>query len=101
MRSRYTAYATGDLNHIIATTHPLSPHHQENRKEWADDIRVFCQTTTFQGLEVQSINVDGERAWVQFTAKLVQEHRPTSMQENSAFLRVEGRWLYVRGIETD
>jgi SEC-C motif-containing protein len=101
MRSRYTAYATSDLNHIMVTTHPQSPHYQEDRNAWLEDIRSFCQTTTFEKLEVQFTRANGEQGWVQFTAQLRQGKRSTSMQENSEFIRVEGQWLYVRGIETD
>jgi SEC-C motif-containing protein len=101
MRSRYTAYATGDLNHIMVTTHPQSPHHQEDRTAWLEDIRDFCQKTTFETLEVQSTRADKDQGWVQFTAQLRQGERTVSMQENSEFLRVKGQWLYVRGVETN
>jgi uncharacterized protein YchJ len=85
----------------MVTTHPQSPHHQEDRNAWLEDIRAFCQKTTFETLEVQFTRDDEDQGWVQFTAKLRQGERSISMQENSEFLRVEGRWLYVRGIEAD
>ena len=101
MRSRYTAYATGTLNHIMVTTHPQSPHHQEDSKAWLAEIQDFCQKTTFETLEVQFTRADEDQGWVQFTAKLRQGERTVSMQENSEFLRVKGQWLYVCGVETN
>ena len=101
MRSRYTGYAAGQVDHIIATTHPQSPHHQQDLEVWADEIRAFCRETTFEGLDVQSVRVDGDRGWVRFVARLQQAGRPVPMQEHSEFLRVGDRWLYLRGIEID
>lgn len=99
MRSRYTAYKTGHVAYIIATTHPESPHFQHNPTQWAEDIQSFCDTTRFERLEVQSARSEGDQGWVQFVAHLHQGDQMVPMQENSEFLRNDGRWLYVRGGE--
>ena len=101
MRSRYTAYATGEIDHILATTHPQSPHHQADQERWRQETRQFCEQTVFTRLEVQSSREDGDQGWVLFTAHLEQAGQKIPMQEHSSFLRVDGRWLYVRAEPAD
>jgi SEC-C motif-containing protein len=100
MRSRYTAYKTGHVAHIIATTHPESPHFQDNPTQWAEDIQSFCDTTRFERLEVQSARSEVDQGWVQFVAHLHQGGQAVPMQEHSEFRKVEGRWLYLCGVES-
>ena len=95
MRSRYTAYALGHSDHIIVTTHPDSPHVMADRVAWARDIELFCANTTFQGLEVVSSRVEGDRGWVEFVASLVQSGQRVPMREHSEFQCVDKRWLYL------
>jgi len=99
MRSRYTAYKIGQVAHIIATTHPESPHFQDNLPQWAEDIQSFCNTTIFERLEVQSARVEESQGWVQSVAHLHQGDQEVLLQEHSGFRKVEGRWLYLCGIE--
>ena len=96
MRSRYSAYATGDSTYIIETTHPDNPdyrHDSAGRVHWKASIERFCEDTDFLGLEVIEF-VDGEEeAFVTFAAKL----SSGLLKEKSRFRRVAGKWLYVDG----
>ena len=98
MRSRYTAYAAGDVRYIMATTHPDSPHRQSDVDAWTGELAAFCQQTDFLGLQVQSARAQGDQGWVQFVAQLSQGSQATEMQEHSYFLQVEGRWLYLSAV---
>jgi SEC-C motif-containing protein len=93
MKSRYSAYATGAIDYIIATTHPDNPDYTNDSKHWRTSIDQFCKGTEFKGLKILDW-VDGEEeAFVTFRALL----SSGTMIEKSRFLKVGGRWLYVDG----
>ena len=94
MRSRYAAYATGNVDYILITTHADSPHRKENGAHWRADLTRFVEQTTFDGLTVRATTTDSERGTVTFEARLRQGGRDATMVEESQFFRVDGRWLY-------
>lgn len=88
MVTRYSAYAAGDTNYIIRTTHPNNPDFKEDRKVWAKELSVFCDSTEFLGLEVADF-IDGENeAFVEFKARL----SDGILHRKSRFLKENGRW---------
>ena len=97
MRSRYCAYAMGLADYLIATTHPLGPHHRQNTDQWRRELIVYSQNVRFQGLDVRSHERDGHRAWVTFHAQLASESQDLSFTERSLFLLEGGAWLYHSG----
>jgi SEC-C motif-containing protein len=92
MRSRYAAYAKGNIDYIIRTTHPNSPYFEKDRKKWETAIYQFCHTTQFEKLEIVGSGAD----WVHFIAHLRQQ-TPLLLEEKSHFEKVNGQWLYVKG----
>ncbi len=100
MRSRYTAYALGNAHHIMDTTHPTSPHYQEDADVWSAEISAFCRQTDFLGLQIRTSSTQGERGHVEFAADLRQSGHTSQMVENSLFVQQDGRWLYVRAEES-
>ena len=97
MRSRYTAYAIGLADYILATTDPSGPHWREARAQWLREVRDFCDATDFDGLEILETRSEEERAWVRFRARLRQDGRDASFDERSLFHRRDGRWRYHSG----
>jgi len=97
MRSRYTAYALGDVRYLMRTTDPEGPHHRGDRGAWADELRSYCDAVDFVGLEVVEAEVDGERGRVHFRATLEQRGQRSVQEERSRFRRRKRRWLYVDG----
>lgn len=93
MRSRYAAYALGDADYIMATTHPGGPHHQTDADAWRGDVRAFCKATRFTGLEILEAHDDV----VVFRAGLKQRGEDASFVERSTFARDDGRWKYLEG----
>jgi len=92
MKSRYSAYATANIDYIIKTTARDNPQYNPNLKEWRESISQFCNSTTFEGLEIVEF-IDGEKeAVVEFIAKL----SGGVMRERSRFIKDE-RWLYLDG----
>ena len=100
MRSRYTAYATGNINHIIKTTHPDGDHYREDREAWWKEIDVFCTEFTFHGLEVQESKVVDHQGWVTFHANITKGEEDVSFTERSFFLLEGDRWLYHSAAES-
>ena len=99
MRSRYTAYATSSIAHLMATTHPMSPHFEADRSAWQKSLQHFCKTTEFRGLDVLRVREDAARGWVHFIAHLQQDGQELTMEEHSEFWRVGNRWMYIKGIK--
>lgn len=98
MRSRYAAYSAGNVDYIVRTTHPDSPHAQVDRAAWLDALRAFCAGTQFEGLSLlHAPPAEGDRGTVTFRAALRQGDIDASFEETSHFIRVDGRWMYVDG----
>lgn len=98
MRSRFAAYALGNVGYIMRTTHPQSPHRQRPQKAWRQDLEAFCRQTDFLGLQILQIGEPQDnRGWVTFRATLMRAGHDVSFTEKSQFERVNGRWLYHSG----
>lgn len=90
MRSRYTAFARGDAEHLWRTWHPRT------RPDRVD----LDPATRWTGLEVREV-VDGgpddDEGVVAFTARFDRGRGPDALVERSRFARRGGRWTYVDG----
>ena len=95
MRSRYTAYATGAVSHLIATTAPDGPHHVADTRAWRAELEAYCAAVRFVGLTVHEASADGDTGRVGFTARFVHDGEERSLSEHSRFVRRDGRWLYL------
>lgn len=84
MRSRYAAYAVGDLDHVFRTWHPRTrPATIEPDAE-----------LTWTGLSV----LDARDDEVEFVAAYVRGGVPGELRERSRFERRAGRWVYVEAV---
>ena len=91
MKSRYSAYAIGDANYIIKTTHKNSLHFEKNKQNWIQSIKSFSKSN-FKKLEIIEF-VDGEKeAFVEFRAYI----DDYVMHEKSRFIK-EDKWYYLGG----
>ena len=88
MRSRYTAYAVGDVGHLVRTWHPRTR---------PTDLRV--PSLEWTGLTVLATDAGGEdddAGTVEFEARhLVPGGGSEVLHEVSDFARRGGRWVYV------
>lgn len=88
MKSRFSAYATGEVKYIQKTA---------TNQDDTDSIKEFCKNSEFKKLEILEF-VDGENeAYVTFRATIFQGDKDISFTEKSRFLKIEDRWLYVEG----
>ena len=83
MRSRYAAYAVGDLDYVFRTWHPRTR---------PDDLSPD-PGLTWTGLTVVGAGAD----WVEFVAAFEAHGRAGELHERSVFERRGGRWVYVEG----
>ena len=83
MRSRYAAYAVGDLDHVFRTWHPRTR---------PDDLTLDA-ATEWTGLSV--LRAEGDV--VEFRASFRTKRGSGTLHETSRFEQRGGRWVYVDG----
>jgi SEC-C motif domain protein len=87
MRSRYTAFVLGDVDHVFRSWHPAT------RPDGLDELPDL----QWLGLEILDV-VDGgptdDEGVVEFRAT----HARGTQHESSRFVRRAGRWVYVDGL---
>jgi SEC-C motif domain protein len=97
MRSRYSAYATGQVDYLMRTLHP----DHEERKLPDDVIRSMiqstCRTYRYTGLHIEEASSEGDRGSVAFVAKVFEKGVDRSFREVSIFGRSDGGWRYLSG----
>lgn len=92
MRSRYTAYALGNVEYLLRSWHPASR---------PEDF-VLEEAIRWQGLDILDTAAGGEgdeTGEVEFVARYMVENRPGQLRERSDFRREDGLWYYVDGVE--
>jgi len=93
MRSRYSAFVTGDADYLRTTWHP------DTRPADLGLDAPGALRTTWLGLSVKQHRVTGpDTAEVEFVARYRSGGgSAVRLHERSRFIRSEGRWLYVDG----
>jgi SEC-C motif domain protein len=93
MRSRYTAYALGEIDYLIAT-------HDPKRLPDRASIQAWARRAKFTGLDVVDA-VDGgkddQTGVVEFIATFIEDGAEHQLHERSRFERIDGKWFYVDG----
>ncbi len=90
MRSRYAAFASGDVSWLLATWHPST------RPSTLD----LTDNPTWRALQILDTVAGGEdddAGEVEFRASYRSGGRHGIMHERSRFVREGGRWFYVDG----
>lgn len=91
MRSRYSAYALRDLDHVVRTWHPRTRPADVD----ADERLVW------DGLEVLDARAGGprdEEGEVEFRARWRLGAQRGVLHERSRFVRRAGRWVYMERV---
>jgi len=92
MRSRYAAFARGEVDYLLATSHPAL-HGPDERAV----LTEACRTTRWLALRIlDAPEPDGDRGVVEFAA-WYDGKPPGQLRERSEFVREGGRWLYRAG----
>lgn len=95
MRSRYTAYATGAINHLKATLNRAGREQfdPDSAKQWSDDA-------DWKGLEIVTVErgqPDDDEGIVEFVARYEIDEQPLEHHERANFKQSDSRWEYVDG----
>lgn len=95
MKSRYSAYAIGNVDYLVETTHPLRQHNLSKK-----DIKQWSEENTWQALEiVASKELSAVKSEVEFKAFFLDKKgKPTVHHELSTFDKIEGKWYYSNGV---
>jgi len=92
MRSRYSAYAVGNIEHLERTCTA------EALKEFdRADIERFMEEAEWLGLDIHETTDGGpqdETGRVNFTFHYKHQGKPYSQRELASFTKVNGAWLY-------
>src|SRR5688500_6828206 len=91
MRARYSAFATGAIDFIVASTH------SRTRKEIDRSfIRDWSENSDWRGLQIfETKVVNNNKAFVSFEAQFTQNGQDQFHREKSVFEREDGQWRFV------
>ena len=95
MRSRYTAFALGQVDYLINTT-AVSHRNPDD----ADVLLEQMRATTWTGLTIHETDqglASDSQGIVEFTANFESAGEAAALHERSNFRREEGYWVYVDG----
>ncbi|MET8908694.1 YchJ family protein [Micromonospora sp. NPDC004551] len=88
MRSRYSAFAVGDADHLLRTWHSTTRPPRLRLDPGTRWTRLEVLDTDRGGL----FDTEGT---VRFRAHYREAGRPGTMAEHSRFVREDGRWVYL------
>jgi SEC-C motif domain protein len=97
MRSRYCAYAIGNVDYIMKTTHPENSEYSEDTPKWKEELKQFSGITHFDGLRILEFIDGADKAYVSFNVSLRQNGEDASFTEKSTFVKENGKWYYRQG----
>lgn len=95
MRSRYTAFATGAIDHLHDS---LAPGTRDDFSH--EETKTWSESAEWLGLEIADTRggrEDDESGEVEFTAKFKQAAGASSHRERANFEKIDGQWYYVDG----
>lgn len=95
MRSRYSAFATGAVDYLIATLIPKKQIELDR-----DELLASCHETQWQKLEIIDTKRGGptdQRGVVEFKAYYSSGGHSGCLHERSRFQKKQGRWFYSDG----
>ncbi len=101
MRSRYSAFALGEVEHLIRTLHPEHPDAALPHDALRATLKGACRAYKYTGLSVLEHRTEGEQATVVFRAKVFDRGRDLSFTEASMFARTAEGWRYLSGETID
>lgn len=92
MRSRYAAFARGDVPYLVRT---LSAGHPD--REGQESFRK-TEGVRYLDLDILETTTDGDVGEVLFYARIFERGKDRSFVELSGFVREDGEWKYASGV---
>ncbi len=97
MRSRYSAFAAGEIEHLVRTLHPDHPDRAMPIEVLRSTLQATSRAYRYTGLVVEESEEEGEHATVLFLARLFDRGTDRSFRERSAFVKTSEGWRYLSG----
>ncbi|MCP5144362.1 MAG: YchJ family protein [Gammaproteobacteria bacterium] len=97
MRARYSAFASGNVDFILASMMPAMRAEQD-----VDALRAWSANAKWLGLEVARTErggADDNQGVVEFVASYELDGQPREHRERARFRRRNGLWMYEDGRE--
>lgn len=94
MRSRYTAFAVRDLEHLLDSWHPST---RPGREELEDSLTSDVRWLRLQVLATEQGGPFDDAGTVEFVAISKSAQGRQEQHEVSHFVREDGAWYYVDG----
>ncbi len=95
MRSRYSAYVTGEIDHLGASLQAV------DREQFdAVSAKSWAETAEWKGLEIVATERGGESdddGVVEFIARYFANNQDLEHHERAYFSREDGHWVFVEG----
>lgn len=85
MRSRYSAFATGEVDYLKQTWHP----------NFVPVDLTIEPDQKWIGLKIIETRSDGDHGEVKFVARYKIAGKAHRLEEHSLFSRIDGRWYYL------
>ncbi len=99
MRSRYTAFTRADINYLVKTQSKSAGLRKEKERK---KLKRWAQSVEWLYLSITKV-VDGgendETGKVIFRAFYIQNGKYENIYEESLFEKINGKWLYIDGID--
>jgi SEC-C motif-containing protein len=97
MRSRYTAYATGNVDYVLNTHDPktVSEIDRSGIEHWSKKSEWFG----LEVLETEKGSASDEEGTVEFVARYKINGATVNHRERAIFRKDDGRWVFVDGEE--
>ncbi len=88
MKSRYSAFAVGDIRYIVKTS--------TSQKDF-DNLKAFSSSCKFEKLDILEFTDGNDEAFVTFRATIFCSEIDSSFTEKSKFIKRDNRWFYDSG----
>ncbi len=95
MRSRYSAYAKGEIEYLRESLHPdqRGDYDPKSTRQWAE----AAQWQKFEIIHTEAGGPEDEEGRIEFIATFLQEGVRKEHHELAAFRKVEGKWFFESG----
>lgn len=92
MRSRYSAYATQNIDYIVQTTLPIQQQGLD-----IDAMTAWSKQNQWQGLTIHRVlgKANSRHAQVEFTAAFTDAHGVQTHRELSGFVYIAPQWYFL------
>jgi SEC-C motif domain protein len=91
LRARYSAYVLRNIDFIMKTTHPESPHIEVEHR-WRASLESYTMRTIYEALDILEIKDDAITYRVQYYNMLGRGSENYTTISN--FRQYEGKWYY-------